>query len=459
MRTTKLALFVATVTAFATLATAVPERADASGFYIPPHGARGLGRGGALVVGADDLNALWYNPALLAAIEGSEFMVDVTLVSFSTLFARAPRTLENGGVVEYEAVESSAPPIPVPQLAFATDFGLPDLVFGFGLYGPNGSAGKYPEDGPQRYSLINSEGSALAFINASVGWQATPWLRLGLGIQNLIAQQRFVQTTSGYPGFVGDPEDEDLDILLKTEVADAFSPSASAGVWVEATKGFELGLSLQLPFEVKDEDAEITTRLPTHPLFEDAEVEGSSVESGFFMPLIVRLGARVVGDGWDAEVDVVHERWSILDEVATNPNNVKVNNVPGIGTLPVKPLVLPANFKDTWSVRVGGDYTLFEGLDLRLGGLWEQAAVPDETVTVVLIDLDKVGVGAGGSWTISEGFILDFGYTHLFYLSKDVTTSIAKQQNPTNPDGALVVGNGRYEASSDLLGVGLRADW
>src|ERR1700691_3535901 len=37
--------------------------ARASGLYFSDRGVRPLGRGGAFVAGADDLGAIWYNPA------------------------------------------------------------------------------------------------------------------------------------------------------------------------------------------------------------------------------------------------------------------------------------------------------------------------------------------------------------------------------------------------------------
>lgn len=441
----------------AALWTVSPRPAAAAGFYVPPHGVRPLGRGGAGVVGVWDLNALWYNPALLMGIEGDGMMLDLTVVHQSIAFQRAPRTLDNGTRVVFDGVDNRALPQPIPQLGATSSFGLDKLKFALGIYAPNAAPAEYPEDGPQRYAVVDTGGSLLLWTNAAVAYQPVEWLRLGLGLQNLVATLHLISVTSGYPGFVGDPEDEDMDILLETNLASYLNPSANAGVWLEATEGLEFGLSVQLPIHVQDDDAKVQVRMPQNPLFDNAEMAGDTVKGSFDLPLVLRGGARVVGDRWDAELNLVLERWSVFEEIPTDPLNMEIINAPGVGTIPVGAMSVPRDFQDTLSVRVGGDFEVAPDiLTLRAGGFWEQSAVPTKTLTVLQVDMDKVGLGLGGTWSASERIDVDFGYTHIFYASADVTDSEMRQINSTNPDGATVIGNGTYEASADLVGAGLR---
>ena len=125
----------------------------------------------------------------------------------------------------------------------------------------------------------------------------------------------------------------------------------------------------------------------------------------------------------------------------------------------VGPLNIPRLYENALSVRVGGDYELIaERLWLRAGGLWEESAVPTETLSVLQVDSDKFALGLGATWRVSPSVRIDLGYSHIFYVSQDVTDSVVEQLNPTNPEGAIVVGNGRYESSADLLGIGARFD-
>ena len=59
----------------------------AAGLFTADRGVRPLGRGGAFVAGADDLGAMWYNPAGLADA-GSSVLVDFAWLNFSSEYRR-----------------------------------------------------------------------------------------------------------------------------------------------------------------------------------------------------------------------------------------------------------------------------------------------------------------------------------------------------------------------------------
>src|SRR5580765_2469829 len=55
--------------------------ADAAGLYFSDRGVRPMGRAGAFVAGADDLGAIWYNPAGIADC-GTSFLADFSWLHF-----------------------------------------------------------------------------------------------------------------------------------------------------------------------------------------------------------------------------------------------------------------------------------------------------------------------------------------------------------------------------------------
>lgn len=439
------------------LLTEMPE-VHAGGFYVPPHGVRGMGRGGAMVASEPDLHALWYNPALLAGIGGTHILVDVGFSSHNAEFARAPRLLPNGELRFFESVTNEGAILPAPQLAISSDFGLDRVVFALGAFAPNATSGNYPEKGPQRYALIDNEGGTLLTLEVAVAAQIADWLWIGGGFQNTFVSLRLINMVSGFPGPTGDAEDPEFDILLKTELSSAFNPSANMGIWGELLEGLQFGLSLQLPTHIEDSEARVTTRLPTHPFFDNAVVVGDTVSGSFDFPLILRGGLRYAQPLWDVELDVFYEMWSILDQIKTTPKGIQIENVePGLGTVEVGSLNIPRLFEDSLSVRLGGDHQVVPGrVWLRAGAMWEQTAIPSKSLSVAQIDMDKMVLGLGGTYKVSEVLKLDVGYSHVFYFGGDVTDSVVEQLNPTNPEGAIVVGNGRYEASGDLFGIGAR---
>jgi long-chain fatty acid transport protein len=433
--------------------------ASAGGFFTPPHGVRTQGRGGAGVLSTPDMNAMWYNPAMLAGLGDFHLTVDLNLLIQDASFARAPRTLENGDTISYTEVENQARPLTIPQLGVASNLGTERLVFALGAWAPNGATALYPEQGPQRYTIIDTEGSFILTLGLAVAWRATDWLWVGAGLQNHMAQLRLVNAVTAWPGFTGDPESEDYEILFEGAVSSPWSPSANLGARAQVHPNVDVGLSVQLPVHVQDEEAQVMQRLPPGVLFDQAEVQGDSVAASFWLPWVLRTGVRYHQPRWDIELDAVIEFWSILDEISISPNDIEVQEVPGVGTIQAGALSVPRQYQDALSLRLGGDYqALPELLDLRAGVLWEQSAIPTRTLSVLQLDTDKVGLSAGLTWHASDTLAVDLSYTHLFYQDTTVRNSIVRQINPTDPDNTIVVGNGDYTFTVDMVGLGIRLD-
>ena len=216
-----------------------------SGFFTPTHGVHIQGRGGAGVLSAVDINALWYNPAMLAGLGKFHLTVDVTLLNQSSSFTRAPRTLQNGNVIQYPSVDNLAQPLGVPQLGIASDFGTDQFVFALGAWAPNGLTSRYPEKGPQRYSIVDTEGSFSLSVALALAWRVSDWLWIGASFQNHIVKIRLVNTLTVWPGFTGDAESGEYDVLFEGLVSSPWSPSGNFGARIVALPSLELGLNVQ----------------------------------------------------------------------------------------------------------------------------------------------------------------------------------------------------------------------
>src|SRR5271165_7296958 len=109
------AIFVLSMASFG----AVTGTARASGLYFTDRGVRPMGRGGAFVAGADDLGAIWYNPAGLADA-GNAILFDASWLQFSLDYTRVLRVVNADNVVTYPrdpTVHGNTPVIPLPTVA------------------------------------------------------------------------------------------------------------------------------------------------------------------------------------------------------------------------------------------------------------------------------------------------------------------------------------------------------
>ena len=170
--------------------------ASAAGLYFSDRGVRPLGRGGAFVAGADDLGAIWYNPAGIVDAPTS-FLLDATWLHYTSNFTRQAQTTSDTGHDVRAVVPlgraARRPCCPSPpsraRTASATASSTPRPS---ACTRPWSRSRRYPQtiDGgtpaPQRYSLVSIDGSLLVVTGAWFAWKPIEQLRVGAGFQMLV---------------------------------------------------------------------------------------------------------------------------------------------------------------------------------------------------------------------------------------------------------------------------------
>ncbi|MDC0741124.1 OmpP1/FadL family transporter [Polyangium mundeleinium] len=452
------------------------ESAGAAGLYLSERGVRPLGRGGAFVAGADDLGSVVYNPAGLYDA-GMSVLFDASYVHFSSEYTRRtivrqtdPNTgaTVNERVQTFDPVRGSAPFLPIPTLGFSF---VPhdQWVVGVGLWAPYVGVATYPETlngqpAPQRYSLLSLEGSILAVGGAYAAYAPTPNLRIGAGVEVLAGTFRSTVVFSGCvpDRFFCAPEQPSWDVLAELAVGPIVAPSANAGVIYIPHPKVRVGLSGHLPFWVRSSGT-IRTRLPSAAPFATARQEGEDADVAFELPWNVRLGVEArPSDKLRAELAVAYEDWGVHDSIRVNPNGVALKNVVGFPeTYLLPPVNLPRNFRGAFSAQVGGEYAIPVGkmqLDVRAGLRFETSAVPNEYVSVLTIDSNKLTPSVGAGLHVGP-FRFDLVVAHAIMFSQDVDPREAKipQVSPLVANPAPqpnIINGGTYSASATIVGLG-----
>ncbi|HUH00851.1 MAG TPA: outer membrane protein transport protein [Kofleriaceae bacterium] len=451
------------------LESALP--ALAGGMQLSTRGVRPTARGGAFVAGADDLGALWFNPAGLAALAGEQsdgedqpparrrFLLDVGYVSQAVTYERI-----DSGNNPRDAVESDAPGLPIPTIGVAFDLG-DQLVIGGGLYAPYAGLGRYPETGAQKYSLIDLSESVLLIAEVAVAYQLSDTIRIGAGVQNLIFRMASALVFSGCPGqTVCAPEDPEFDALAKIEMLDVFNPSGVIGAQIDLHEKVRVGAAFQLPFLIKGR-GKFATRLPSSGFYDGATVVGDRADIAFAFPPILRAGVEVQPTpGWRAELAASIEFWSIHDEFSITPRNVRIEGAPGVGSYELGPMIVPRNYENSYSINLGLEGQPLADLPLSvLGGYgYETAAAPDAYLSVLTVDgakhLFAGGIGYGqGAWRLNATL------AHVKVETREVTAAEGMspqlqpvRDNPDDPDPARVYVNwGTYQSSWLIAGLAL----
>ncbi len=467
-RTTRLAALAALIAG-----TTAGAEARAAGLYVSDRGVRPLGRGGAFVAGADDLGAIWYNPAGVVEAPTS-LLLDGSWIDYSDTYTRSALTTSapptrTTFVQSLPAVSGSTPFLPIPTIAGSYRWGgSQKFAVAGGVYAPDAALLSYPDSGAQRYSLVSLSGSILAVLGGWFAYQPVEQFQVGVGVQMLTG---FFNTTVDFSACVADhfmcaPEDANYEALGKLSTAPIFAPSANAGMTWIPDRRVRVGLSGQAPFVI-DTAASVDVRLPTAVVFDGAHQDGNSARLHLELPPVLRAGVEVrplESDDLRIELSYVREFWSVQKSLDIDPQGISIDGITGFPPkFAVSPISVPRGMVDSNSIRLGGEYAyVLQGIRLaaRAGVAYETSSLPTNYVTPFTVDGDKVVASIGGSIYLGPHLRLDGVISHPFQadVSVDARTAAVPiinpvQGNPTTPDR---INGGTYHVDLWVIGGGLQ---
>ena len=453
------------------LASVLARETRAAGLYFSDRGTRPMGRAGAFVAGADDLGAIWYNPAGIADA-GTSVLVDFGYLHFTDSYTRELRIPDAQGTyqtVTSPTVSGSAPVLPIPTFAWSLKLDQKErFTIAGGFLAPQVALATYPStvDGQpssSRYSLGSFDGSALGIVGGWVAWKPLEQLRLGVGVLALAGQFVTNVTFSTCPAvrLACAPEQPDFDANSRITVGPIVAPTANGGIIWAPFRSVRLGASGQLPMVISA-PAKLQIQLPTNQAFDTAHVNGSDAHVSFTLPAIARVGVEVRPiPALRIEATYVREFWSVQRSIDAQPEGITITGVIGLPpSIGVPKIVFPRSFQDASSYRLGGEYSFAYkgyGFDVRSGISYEESAVPVPYVSLLSLDMSKVTTSIGLGIHFASHWRVDLLYAHLFCSDVYVSPAVAQipHINPLNGNAPLEpVNGGTYRAEADLIGLG-----
>lgn len=466
----------------------LPLSANAGGLEFPDLGTTAIGRGTAFTARADDPSAFYYNPAGLSKLRGFSYLVGANIVLQDLTFTRSgsgdalyvsdnlnkwdPALDYSAGPdagVPFKPIGSDTKMGPAPMLVLAYGFELPKeqvLTVSVGLLTPSAfGTPAFPKDGSQRYVLTEAN-FLLAYPGIGVSYAMNRYLRVGAVFLSGFAILHQSQAVRLQP-LSDDPEyneDSGGDAYMEVKATDGFIPTAIFGVMSQPWRFLEVGASLKLPAKV-EADGTIKFTPPTDDFPEAALLPGANKLSlAQQFPLVMRVGARYIHEIFDVELDFVWENWSSLKGFDVN-TEATVDLGADHGTVALPDTRIPKNFRDTWSLRLGGDVEVWpEHLALRIGGYYQSSAYPEDNSTFS-VDFpygQQIGLGGGLTWHAMRWLDVVAGYLHVFQPEVTVKNGIVQQMGPTVEDDKVfynvgnTVNNGKYEMSLNVVGLTLQ---
>jgi long-chain fatty acid transport protein len=450
--------------AAAVLAALVPGAASASNFQLTEQSVTSLGRahsGGAAI--AEDASSIWYNPAGLTQLSGSEIMGGYSLIRFTADFTKTSATDATGQPLsggEGGKVGKLGGPFFVYYSRPIND----QWTFGFGVNAPFGLATKYDDDSIFRYQAIYSSVSVINY-NPTLAWKINDQFSLGFGIDY---QQMNVKLSN----------DVDFGAICfgkvnpVTCISLGLTPQSHDGFFQAEASGNGTGFNVGALWKLNDKNnigfayrskvshdlsgSATFTNVPT-VFATQAQFQNQGATAKFDSPAIMSLSwAGDIDEHWKLTADYSRTNWSSFDKL-----DIKFANA---GT---QDAVVDEGLSDSNRYAFGADYRYSDAWTFRGGVALDLSPVPDPAApcnttantpgctndvngsrTARLPDGDRKWISFGATWRLSEHSEWDIGYAHLFLGS-------SLDFNQTNAAGQDHI-VGTFKADADILGVSYR---
>lgn len=372
------------------------ESVRGAGFLIYEAGAKALGMGGAMTAQADDPSAIFFNPAGLTQLGGTQ-----VYAGFSLIFTG----LEFAGVDPdpgFGTFEETGNQLFTPINAYVTHALNDKISLGLGLFNPFGLGQRWQSRETYSGRHISDEVSLQTyFVNPTLAWKLSDKLSLGFGIQFVFGNvklHRFIQQW--------DPNDGGfLDIgQLTLEGDNTVDVGGNAGALYTPREDIAIGLSIRSGLESEfDGDARFGQILTGDPAVDDAVAtifppsQGARTKVHF--PWILSVGGAYRGvDQWVFEVDLSYVAWSSFDKLPF------LFDDPTLNTERVQ------DYDNTLTIRMGAAYDVTPNVDARFGYYYDPTPQPKKSMGPILADMNRHGLSFGmgyrmGPWTL-DGFLL-----------------------------------------------------
>jgi long-chain fatty acid transport protein len=365
--------------------------------------ARGVSMGGAWTALADDATAIYFNPGALDAIDphvmiGAEYIIGPR--KYTPLLPDG-----TSGEPESTTIASPAPTLGVVARLSSGD--EPSRVtFGLGAWNTFGGRVSYEKTGMPALDVTQDlcfEINAGASLHVSDRLSFGGAVRFGLGFFHVETTRR--------------PFDSDLS-------ASGVGMGTTLGALFRPSDAVRIGVTWRSPLRIATTGrgtVAVSGNPTTYDVSHDQNwPQQASLGVGWLASEQLKLAAQL---DWS--------QWSQLDTIEV---------VFPSGALPNQ--IYPEYWRDTWSVRLGGEYALSPSLQLRAGTYYDTPAVPDRTLERQYSDAHKFGVSLGGGFR-AAGWRFDFAADGLIPRNRHVAD---------NTDDVMGVSALQNKAPGDYIG-------
>ncbi|QXE88443.1 outer membrane protein transport protein [Geomonas nitrogeniifigens] len=396
--------------------------AHAAGYAVFTHGASALGQGNAVTAHASDASTIFYNPALMNRLDGTQLLVGTTAIFSSREYASSI-----GGN------PSSDDSLFFPSHLYVTHKFNDQVSAGVGIFNPFGLGTKWADNWDGRYIATRSDLKTFD-INPVLSYRVLPSLSLAAGVDVVLLDatlQRKIPSAALTP-LLGYAPGTDINQKFKGDGTGVGFNVAAA--W-DPCEHLTVGASYRSQVYV-DVSGDAVFASPA-PLAPPVTVLNSGGKTDLTLPPQFTAGVAFKGiDKLTLEAGVRWEGWSKFKNL-----NIRLDN--GSSSL------TPRNWKDNWGLNLGGRYQVDPRVALLAGYVYGDSAVPDSTFDPSIPDA-KTHVFCVGTDVDLKPFTVAVAYGYQYYENRNKNNTIYGL-----PGIAATSANGKYQSDAHLVALSL----
>jgi long-chain fatty acid transport protein len=432
----------------------------AGGFALSGVGTRALSMGGAYRAIADDGTAMYWNPAGLTQINGTNLTAACAMIIPS-----ADYTSSTGWPgISSSKIEAEDKIWTFPNIYFTQKLN-DKFVYGLSVYVPYGLGAEWnlyelpstmmtpggaanltwPNGFPEN-EFLSSIG--IVDIHPSAAYQITDNLSVGAGISVFYGMIEIMKLIphSTYSTYL--PKTLDIE-------GSGLGFGGNFGLMYTLNENMQLGLSGKLPGSITLEgDANVNV------YFNNIIAAGMGIpaatavkmpadaEATVNLPAELGLGfAYNINKNWLVSTDFSWTGWSCMDkiEIKLDGDNLTTNPV-----TPLPDVELETKWEDTFRFSLGTEYKLDQGTALRAGFFFDPSPIPDEALDPTWPDVNnKFSYNIGVGYPINEKMSFDFAYEYIHFTEREIKDQVM------SASGSAENMKGTYNTAINALNFGL----
>src|SRR5438132_3108783 len=396
------------------------EEALAGGFAFNENGAPATGKATAFVGEANDPSAIFYNPAGITQLPGTQVMIGASLVKLDSTF-------RSSTTVESTQLQDQFPVLPYVYITHRFKGWDERLSIGLGIYTPFGILVDWPDNWQGRFATTDDH-LRVTVYNPTIAFQATPKLSLAVGLQVADIGAGFEQKFD-----VGNGESK-----VRVHGLNAHPVGWNVGALYHITDTTSVGIQFRSELQAKL-DGEAAFTGPAAALLAD---------TGFRTSL--KLAPRIVAGvstrfipRWTINADIEWQGWRTVGSIPKTFNDTADSLVPQ-SMLNQRNLT---NWENSMIYKIGAEFAATERLALRGGYFYDSSAVQNNKFSPVIpvSNLHALTMGFGYKW---PGVVVDVAYVLGFYEKRSIDHGTT---DPNNLAGPTALGS--YSSMAQVLTV------